>query len=249
MESPAAVDNVPSQDRSDATIRNFLVVVLAFTSGYIDAVSYLGLGSIFTSNMTGNTVLLGLALGQRKGLAALRSVIALVGYIGGVAAGSTIVDRDAKRVIWPFTVTVAIATEFLVLLAFTAGGFFAGSTPGDFTLYSLIALAAIAMGIQSTAVRVLGVSGVATTYITGTWTSLVCGLTGRLRSAASGRELKKNLPSGGTGIQAAVVLVYILAAVAGGLLETTFFLDAALVPAVSVGLVVLVALVRFRRNL
>jgi uncharacterized membrane protein YoaK (UPF0700 family) len=223
--------------------------MLAFTSGYIDAVSYLGLGSIFTSNMTGNTVLLGLALGQRKGLAALRSVIALVGYIGGAAAGSTIVDRDAKRVMWPFTVTMALATEFLVLLAFTIGGFVAGSIPGDFTLYSLTALAAIAMGIQSTAVRVLGVSGVATTYITGTWTSLVSGLTTRLRSAASGREFKKgSLPFAGTGIQAAVVSVYILAAVAGGLAETTLFLNAALVPAVIVGVVVLVALVRFRRN-
>ena len=248
MESPPPVDNGLSRDRAAVPVRNFLVLILAFGSGYIDAISYLGLGSVFTSNMTGNTVLLGLALGEREGLAALRSAIALVGYIGGVAVGSTIVDRGAKRVIWPSSVTVAFAAEFLVLLLFAAGGSFAGPTPGDFTLYPLIVLAAIAMGIQSTAVRVLGVSGVATTYITGTWTSLVSGLTRRLASAASGTEAKQSgLPSGGTVIQAAVVLVYILAAVAGGLTYTAWYLKSASVPAIGVAVVVVVALLRFRR--
>lgn len=248
MEYPTSVHNAPRDDRSAVTIRNVLVLILAFASGNIDAISYLGMGSVFTSNMTGNTVLLGLALGQGKGLAALRSVIALVGYIGGVAVGSTIVDRGPKRAIWPSSVTTAFAAEFLVLLLFAAGGLFAGHTPSEFTLYPLIALAAIAMGIQSTAVRVLGVSGVATTYITGTWTSLVSGLTRRLTSAASGTEPRQSgLPSGGTVIQAAVVLVYILAAVGGGLSYAILFLDAAFVPAIGVAIVVVVALVRFRR--
>ncbi len=248
MESATSVDNAPLDDRLAITIRNVLVLILAFASGYIDAISYLGMGSVFTSNMTGNTVLLGLALGQGKGLAAVRSVIALFGYICGVAVGSSIVDRGSKRVIWPSGVTAAFAVEFLVLLLFATGGSFAGHTPSDFTLYPLIALAAIAMGIQSTAVRVLGVSGVATTYITGTWTSLISGLTKRLTSAASGTEPRRSsLSSGGTVIQAAVVLVYILAAVGGGVSYTTLFLDAAFVPAIGVALVVVVALLRFRR--
>ncbi len=248
IDSTTSVDSAPPDDHSAVTIRNALVLILAFTSGYIDAISYLGMGSVFTSNMTGNTVLLGLALGEGKGLAALRSVIALAGYIAGVAVGSTIVDRGAKRVIWPSSATAAFAAEFLVLLLFAAGGSFAGHTPSDFTLYPLIALAAIAMGIQSTAVRILGVSGVATTYITGTWTSLVSGLTRRLTSATSGTKPgQPSLRSGGTVIQAAVVLVYILAAVGGGLSYTALFLDAALVPAIGVGFVVVVALVRFRR--
>lgn len=248
MESPPSVDNAPTHDRSAATIRNVLVLVLAFASGYIDAISFLAMGSVFTSNMTGNTVLLGLALGEGRGLAALRSVIALVGYIGGVAVGSTIVDRGAKRAIWPSSVTASFAVEFFVLLLFAVGGSVAGPTPSDFTLYPLIALAAIAMGIQSTAVRVLGVSGVATTYITGTWTSLVSGLTRRLTSAASGKEPRQSsLPSGGTVIQAAVVLVYILAAVGGGVLYATWFLDATFVPAIGVAIVVVVAALRFRR--
>jgi uncharacterized membrane protein YoaK (UPF0700 family) len=42
-------------------------------------VGFLGLGQIFVANMTGNTVLLGLALGQAKGQAVLRAVVALAG--------------------------------------------------------------------------------------------------------------------------------------------------------------------------
>lgn len=70
--------------RSPAAARDLLVVLLAATSGYIDAVNYLHLGHVFTSNMTGNTVLLGIALGQAQWLAALRSGVALVGYLCGV---------------------------------------------------------------------------------------------------------------------------------------------------------------------
>jgi hypothetical protein len=47
--------------------RNMLLVVLAFTSGFIDAISFLGL-AVFASVMTGNTVLLGLSINDEKGV-------------------------------------------------------------------------------------------------------------------------------------------------------------------------------------
>jgi len=54
-----------------------MVLVLTWAASGVDAISYLGLGHVFTANMTGNAVLLGLAVGQGQGLAALRSIIAL----------------------------------------------------------------------------------------------------------------------------------------------------------------------------
>ena len=39
-----------------------LLVVLTITTGLIDAVSVLGLGRVFTANMTGNIVFLGFAV-------------------------------------------------------------------------------------------------------------------------------------------------------------------------------------------
>lgn len=53
-----------------AATRNGLLLALAFAAGYIDALSYLGLGRVFTANMTGSTVLLGIAIAQFDGEAA-----------------------------------------------------------------------------------------------------------------------------------------------------------------------------------
>lgn len=150
--------------------------MLSATSGYVDALSYLGLGHVFTSNMTGNTILLGLALGQEQGLAALRSAIALAGFLAGVVVGAMLVGPEEGRGIWPARVTAACALESAILLAVALGGLLVGAAPAAPEVYALIALAALAMGLQSAAVRVLGVSGVTTTYITGTW----CSSTGRV---------------------------------------------------------------------
>lgn len=236
--------------RSPAAFRSLLLVLLAFASGYIDAVSYLGLGGVFTSNMTGNTVLLGLALGQAKRLAALRSLVALAGFLGGVVLGSVITDRTPRRAIWPAAVTGAFALEFVVLLVFTVWGGTAGTTSDGPVIYALIALSAIAMGIQSVAVRALRVSGVTTTYITGTWTSLVGDLANRVRAARSGgaKPRPATEPLSSAGLQAAVVCVYLVAAVAGGAAEIKWLLAAAAVPTTIVFLVVALALARFRRG-
>ena len=51
--------------------RDTMILILAWAAGSLDAIGYLGLGHVFTANMTGNAVLLGLALGQGYGVAAL----------------------------------------------------------------------------------------------------------------------------------------------------------------------------------
>ena len=83
-----------------------MVVLLSVAAGCVDAVSYLGLGHVFTANMTGNTVLLGLSLGQADWQAVLRSSMALLGFSIGVAVGTLIAESDRDRhVVWPITVT------------------------------------------------------------------------------------------------------------------------------------------------
>src|ERR1700687_3239708 len=61
-------------------VRDALLLTLTAATGSVDAVSYLGLGRVFTANMTGNLVLLGIAIGQGQLPEALRSVVALVGF-------------------------------------------------------------------------------------------------------------------------------------------------------------------------
>src|SRR5215475_12485746 len=82
--------------RSPAAMRDALVLLLAFTAGCVDAISYLGLAHVFTANMTGNTVLLGLSTAQAQWPAALRSAAALAGYLVGVAGGAFICRQTAR---------------------------------------------------------------------------------------------------------------------------------------------------------
>ena len=44
------------------------LMVLTVTTGVIDAVSYVGLGHVFTANMTGNVVFIGFALAGAEGV-------------------------------------------------------------------------------------------------------------------------------------------------------------------------------------
>src|SRR5579862_4031154 len=69
--------------------KGLIVVLLVMTAatGIVDAVSYLGLGHIFTANMTGNIVMMGFSLGGAYGISFSRSVIALLCFMLGSVMG------------------------------------------------------------------------------------------------------------------------------------------------------------------
>jgi len=72
------------------TARDVLLVLLAMAAGRVDAVSLLGLRQVLTAAMTGDTVLLGLSIGQADAQAALRAGIALAGFVAGAVLGVVI---------------------------------------------------------------------------------------------------------------------------------------------------------------
>ncbi len=225
-----------------------MLVMLSLAAGCVDAVGYLGLGQIFVANMTGNTVLLGLALGQAKGEAALRAVVALAGFVVGVAAGAAIVGPGRERSAWSPAVTAALALELVVLVAFAVGWFLAEAEPAGLAMYPLIVLPSLAMGVQSAAVRRLGIPGVATTYITGTLTALTEGAIARLRPAVSGDDrLEQTMPSArGLVLPADVWLAYGAGAVIVGIIAVRWPSGVLSVPVAVLALVIAVA--RFRRR-
>src|SRR5262249_55125597 len=107
---------------SPLATRSALVVLLAVAAGFSDALGYVALGRVFTANMTGNTILLGLAIGQGHLQAALRSVAALVGFSFGVLLANMITTRCRESSLWPLRVTFVVAGEAVVLLIFTLWG-------------------------------------------------------------------------------------------------------------------------------
>jgi len=245
---------------SAALSRDAMLLALTWAAGSVDAISYLGLGQVFTAMMTGNTVLLGLALAQREILAALRSILALIGFGIGVFVGAIIVERESKQTDWPPPVTAALALETVILAIFSVTYYLSGTVHAAEVTYLLIVLLALAMGIQSAAVRRLRVPGIATTYLTGTITSLMVDLVGWLRwigapppvkqpGARNNVEASRTIPwEQRVGLLAAVVSLYCFGALSASILEIHSSRLAALLPLAALLLVVVNAFIRERHQ-
>jgi uncharacterized membrane protein YoaK (UPF0700 family) len=143
-----------------------IVVLLVMTAGtgIVDAVSYLGLGHVFTANMTGNIVLMGFRLGGAAGISLSRSVIALFCFMLGAVAGGRMGRRLNPRQSRISGLLVEAALLFVAAaISFKAGG------PNDANaamLDGVVASMAVAMGVRNAVVRKLGVADLTTTVLT-----------------------------------------------------------------------------------
>ena len=165
--------------------RDHRLLALAFAAGSVDAVVYLGLGHAFPANMTGNTVLLGIATAHGDATDALRSAVALGGFSIGVMLGVLLLASTRR---WPANAAGALIGQTVVLAAILSAWLVVGSPPATIR-YALLGAGGIAMGLQSAAVRAAHTGGIATTYITGTLTNALGALTSRLtRRSAEGAD-------------------------------------------------------------
>ncbi len=238
------------------TRRDSLVLLLAWAAGSVDAIGYFSLNHVFTANMTGNTVLLGLSLGQGRSLAALSNLVALAGFVAGVALGALIVESGGQPGTWDRRVTTALLLEAVMLSAFTVLWHLAPQGPlrGSEVVYTLIAFSALAMGIQSAAVRRLNLPGVATTYVTGTITSLFSGLTRLLHSARPQAAKKEASVEGGAWnpsarLQASVVITYGFSALASGFFQSRVPGLVAVAPLLAIAVVLLLVVFSHRKGI
>jgi uncharacterized membrane protein YoaK (UPF0700 family) len=147
-------------------------VVLTLTTGAVNAVTFLRLGKVFASVMTGNLAFFGVAVAQRNGELAINGGLALAGYGIGVLGGAAFArtPRDGQPT-WPCQVTVTLALELLVLAGFSGGWLAEGGHPSGGWQLVLLVVVSAAMGMQATAVRRLG--QMSSTYLTSTVTALL----------------------------------------------------------------------------
>ena len=192
-------------------------LLLAFGAGATDALGILGLGRVFTSVMTGNLVLLGIAIGSGTTGDLERVLVALVGYLLAVAGAAWYLRAGAPRVV--------LAAEAVVQAGLLAGWLATGTRPSRVPDLALIAVAAVAMGAQAQTVRTLALPVPSTTYLTGTLTSLAASLATGTRDAKAGRlaAVVAAVLAGAAACVAALHLVRPLAAVLP-LLATTVVL-------------------------
>lgn len=149
------------------------LIALTFSTGVIDAVSFISLGRVFTANMTGNIVLLGFAAGGATGLSAARSVASLLAFMAGALFGGMI---NVQHSGWTQMRLLkrAIVIEAALLLMATSLAASAGSKTeiSPSLTYGLIVLMAVAMGVRNAVVRKLAVPDFTTTVLTLTVTGI-----------------------------------------------------------------------------
>jgi uncharacterized membrane protein YoaK (UPF0700 family) len=211
--------------------RDVLVILLALTTGATDASAFERLGNAFASVITGNLVLLGVGAAGGDGRLALFSGCALLGYAAGVFASA---PREKATTgeppVWPLGATVVLIADLVLLAIVSLGWELSGGRPGRTAQLLLLAVAAAAMGMQSTAVRRLG--PMSTTYLTSTFIGLFEALAERRWSGEESRS--------------AAILA---AALAGAAAATALILHAPrLLPALVLGPLVIVILVARART-
>src|SRR5438067_4052553 len=149
-----------------ATDRALPAVLLTLTmvTGVVDAASFLGLGHIFTANMTGNVVFLGFAAAGAPGLSVARSGAALVAFAAGAVLAGRMEARmrTGPRHLWT-SGAFAIEAALLIASAAVAAGSGSDLTERGTVLYPVIILTGLAMGIRNATVRKLGVADLTTT--------------------------------------------------------------------------------------
>ncbi|MFJ4789567.1 YoaK family protein [Streptomyces sp. NPDC088794] len=164
--SPQTPETPESPETSDTEARGlrlvFVLLGLTVVSGLIDAVAYLGLGHLFTANMTGNVVVLGFAAAGAPGFSVPHTVTSLGCFLIGAVVGGRIegwLGGGPKRRWARLTLTA----EALLVGAAAVVAFAAPDAGG--TRYTVIALTAFAMGLRTATVRKLGVPALPTTVV------------------------------------------------------------------------------------
>lgn len=191
-----------------ARVHLVLMLVLTFTTGIVDAVGYLGLDRVFTGNMTGNVVILGMALVGGDGLPILGPVLALLGFMAGAALGGRVLKGASAA--WTPLSTGLLAAVGVVTLALAIVLLVVGEEPERALGVTVTTLLGAVMGLQAATARFIAVKDVTTVVVTSTITGLAAdSLLGSGKARAEG---------GGSGRRFLAVALILAGAAAGAAL-------------------------------
>jgi len=165
-------------------------VVVTMTTGMIEAVSFVGLGYVFTAMMTGNLLFIGFDLAGvssavSQNISLTGSMVALAAFALGALTGHRLNGMLAGRNgHWLASVTFVKGLLILLAAALAIG---LHGKPDHMTMRHLVVILVLAatMGWRSATVRRVAVPDMLVTLVTGSLTKL---LMGSLRDPADGRR-------------------------------------------------------------
>ena len=131
---------------------HFQATILTIVAGMADAVGYITMGSVFAANMTGNTVLAGIAVAQGHWLDAWRHLAPLIAFFAGA-----MISRLLLRLLRAPTASLIVEAALLAVVGFLPVG------PEVAVL-----IVAASMGVQASAITHFAGSAVSTVVVTST---------------------------------------------------------------------------------
>ena len=143
-----------------------LMLALTFSTGVVDAIGYLGLDRVFTGNMTGNVVILAMALADPSSkLPVIGPIIALAFFLIGAAIAGRLL-RGLKAG-WHSRTTVLLICVAALLATAAILAFVVADRPEALN-FAITGAMGLAMGTQAGSARHIGVADVTTVVVTST---------------------------------------------------------------------------------
>lgn len=155
-------------------------LVLTLAAAGVDAIVILGF-NVLTAAQTGNTVLLAVAVARGDAETGLSAAVSVAAFVAGAVAAEVLCGRSTSGHRCEPGILPALLIEILLLMSLLTVWLLAEPVAGRSSV-AVVALAALAMGVQSAAV--LRLQGPSTTYITG---MLATFSTGYVRWIRAGR--------------------------------------------------------------
>jgi uncharacterized membrane protein YoaK (UPF0700 family) len=160
------------RDRAKALLTDVTtgLYMISATCGLVDALCFLALGGVFAEMMTGNLLLMALSIGIGSALGeTARYIPAIAAFMLGALIGGLML-RAPRRL---QERRIGFAVEWAIIVAATALTFVAEPDAHNLAGHVVVAMLALAMGIQNAMLRVHGVPDIATNVMTVTFTGII----------------------------------------------------------------------------
>jgi uncharacterized membrane protein YoaK (UPF0700 family) len=158
---------VEEQNTKERRTAFSVALLLTWIAGLVDAIGFLSFARIYTANMSGNSVALGIALGQQSWSMAFFRFWPVLIYTVGLLLGRVILEIGALLRIRRIA-TFVFLLECAVLGLAALVGDSAHAFRYDLATYGAVALLAFAMGAQNAALTRFSSMTLHTGFVTGT---------------------------------------------------------------------------------
>jgi uncharacterized membrane protein YoaK (UPF0700 family) len=160
--------------------------ILALIAGYVDTVGFVALFGLFTAHVTGNFVLIGAGVAG-VGQGVLLKLLAFPSFVVGIAL-SSVIFKFLERNHSAHAASALYLLQAMLLVSFLITGLIATpiETPNAAMVLACGALGTMAMGVQNARGRLLQVTGLPNTVMTGNVTQIVLDVIELIHRGAAG---------------------------------------------------------------